>query len=357
MSETAIPDPRVPDPQVPDPMTDRRAERRFASPVVGVAASRDGKTLAAATADGEVVLVPRDRLREPESWTVVTAHDGLLCFSEDCGPDSFLSGGEDGRLVRIFADGRTDILRESGKWIEHLAATPAHLAFSSGKQVEIREASGREALKVLDHPSTVSGLAFDGKGKRVACSHYNGVSLWFVQAKVDNPRAYEWKGSHIGVIVHPGGEAIITAMQENELHGWRLSDGHNMRMSGYPRKVRSMSFSRNGKWLATSGADAVVLWPFFGGGPMGKPPLEAARVPGVFVTAVRSSPKDELVAAGYDNGMVLLSEIGGSDPRILPLRGGEGDGAVTGLAFTPQGGALIFGTEEGTVGVVDLSAG
>ena len=42
-----------------------------------------------------------------------------------------------------------------------------------------------------------------------------------------------------------------------------------MRMSGYPTKPESISFSRSGRWLASSGADTVVLWPFFGGGPMG----------------------------------------------------------------------------------------
>ena len=45
-------------------------------------------------------------------------------------------------------------------------------------------------------------------------------------------------------------------MQENALHGWRLSDGQHMRMSGYPSKTHILSFTRNGKWLATSGADA-----------------------------------------------------------------------------------------------------
>jgi hypothetical protein len=51
-------------------------------------------------------------------------------------------------------------------------------------------------LKELTHPSGVTGLAFDTKGKRIAASHYNGASLWFVAAKTDSPRKLEWKGSH-----------------------------------------------------------------------------------------------------------------------------------------------------------------
>ncbi|AAW61359.1 Hypothetical protein GOX1618 [Gluconobacter oxydans 621H] len=337
---------------------DRGGERRFESPVVQVISSRDGHGFAALTADGELVLIPRDRLRAPESWTVVAAHDGGLCLAQDCAPDAFLSGGEDGKLVRTFADGRSETLHEGRRWIDCVASTPDHLAFSTGKQIEVRKAEGRETLKVLEHPSTVTGIVFDAKGKRIAASHYNGASMWFVQAKVDTVRPFEWKGSHIAIAIHPGGEALVTSMQENDLHGWRLSDGHNMRMSGYPKQVKSLAFTRNGRWLATAGADAIILWPFFGGGPMGKAPAELARLPGLFVSAVCPNPKEDIIAAGYEDGTVVLAEIGGGDQRVLPLCSGQDTkrGKVTSLGFTPQGGSLVFGTEEGVLAAIDLSS-
>ena len=110
---------------------------------------------------------------------------------------------------------------------------------------------------------------------------------------------------------------MVTAMQENALHGWRLPDGQHMRMSGYPAKTDSLSFTRNGKWLATSGADAMVLWPFFGGGPMGKAPLELAGGDGMICTQVACHPKDELVAGGFADGLVVVADINSS--RILPV--------------------------------------
>ena len=55
------------------------------------------------------------------------------------------------------------------------------------------------------------------------------------------------------IAISPDGDAVVTAMQENALHGWRLSDGQHMRMSGYPAKTEALSFTRNGKWLASSG--------------------------------------------------------------------------------------------------------
>ncbi|GAJ28219.1 WD40 repeat domain-containing protein [Acidomonas methanolica] len=332
----------------------RGAERRVEGAVSAAAASRDGTVLAVGTVEGEIWLVAVESIRSPEAWRVVAAHHGaVLSLVADTGASGFLSGGEDNRLLRTEADGTVTELFRGRRWVDHVASTPSTLAFSTGKQVELRDAHGATTLKTLEHPSTVSAIAFDAKGKRFAASHYNGVSLWFVQAKVDSVRMLEWKGSHIGMALHPAGDAIVTAMQENELHGWRLSDGHNMRMSGYPRQVASMAFTRNGKWLATSGADAVVMWPFFGGGPMGKPPTELARLPGVFCSRVCAHPRHDMIAAGYDDGTILLADTGSE--RVLPICM-SGRGKVSALAFTPQGGFMIFGTEDGWIGAVDLSS-
>ena len=102
-------------------------------------------------------------------------------------------------------------------------------------------------------------------------------------------------------------------MQENALHGWRLSDGQHMRMSGYPSKTTTLSFSRNGKWLATSGADAMVLWPFFGGGPMGKAPMELAGGDGVLCQQVACNPQRR------HGGRRIRRRAGGGDRyRVLP---------------------------------------
>src|SRR5438105_4011632 len=64
-----------------------------------------------------------------------------------------------------------------------------------------------------------------------------------------------WKGSHLAVRFSPDGRFVITSMQEPGLHGWRLSDRKDMRMSGYSARVRSLAFAADGRSLATSGAN------------------------------------------------------------------------------------------------------
>jgi WD40 repeat protein len=226
------------------------------------------------------------------------------------------------------------------------------IAAGVGKVVHLLDQSGGK-LKQFVHPSSVTGLAFDAKGKRVIASHYNGATLWYVGAKVDTPRKLEWKGSHTALAVHPEGEAVVTAMQENALHGWRLSDGQHMRMSGYPSKTASLSFSRNGKWLASSGADAMVLWPFFGGGPMGKAPIELAGGDGIICTRVACHPQQEIVAGGFADGLVVVADIGSS--RIVPVAP-PGNGPITALTWSPNGAWMAIGTESGFAAILDFSS-
>ncbi|GGC30109.1 hypothetical protein GCM10011504_05420 [Siccirubricoccus deserti] len=329
----------------------RGVSRDLGAWVVGLAFGRDG-SCGFGLGDGMVHVA---RPGQPaEAWAAAAAHDGAVLSLAADAKDGFLTGGDDGRLVRITPDGTVGEIARLGtmKWVEHVAAHESGLrAAAVGKQLHLFDAKG-EALKTLAHPSAVGGIAFDARGKRVAASHYNGASLWFVAAKDGKPRVLEWKGSHAAIAISPDGTHVVTAMQENALHGWRLSDSQHMRMSGYPSKTRFLSFTARGKWLATSGADSVVIWPFFGGGPMGKAPTELAGGDGVLCSAVACHPQHEIVAAGFADGLVLLAEI--ASGKVVPVAA-PGHGAVSAIGWNAAGTHLAFGTETGFAGMVDLS--
>lgn len=332
----------------------RGASTHFDAFVVSATFDRAGQQCAFGLGDGTVRLVSRGNLN---AWITAEAHDGaLLGLATNTASTGFVSGGDDGKLVRIGADGSVSLVQKFGsKWVEQVASftdgKQRLLAASVGKNLYLLDSAG-QTLKTLEHPSTVTGIAFDAKGKRVAASHYNGASLWFVASKTDNPRKLEWKGSHTGVVISPDGENVVTSMQENSLHGWRLTDGQHMRMSGYPTKTKSLSFTKNGKWLASSGAESIVLWPFHGGGPMGKAPAELAGGDNVICTTLACHPQHEAVAAGFSDGLVVMADIASS--RILPVAG-TGRGPVSAMAWSADGTHLGFGTETGFAAVVDFS--
>ena len=84
---------------------------------------------------------------------------------------------------------------------------------------------------------------------------------------------------------------------------------------------------------------------------MGKQPeLLAPREQRVMVAACH--PTQEIVAVGYDDGMVLLVRI--HDGAEVLARS-PGNGPVSALAWNTSGTLLAFGTEDGAAGVIDLA--
>ena len=81
---------------------------------------------------------------------------------------------------------------------------------------------------------------------RIGVARYNGATLHFPAAE-GRPVELEWAGAHTGIGFSPDGAFVVTTMQENALHGWKLADGKHMRMAGYPAKVKSLSWSVKGE--------------------------------------------------------------------------------------------------------------
>jgi WD40 repeat protein len=274
---------------------------------------------------------------------------GILCAASDGG--RVVTGGDDGKVVATDADGASVTLATDAKrrWIDRVAAGPGGaVAWSAGKTVF---ALAGKKERALDVPSSAGGLAFAPKGVRLAVAHYNGVTLWFPNAAAASDRL-EWKGSHLEIGFGPDGRFLVTSMQEPMLHGWRLADRHDMRMSGYSARVRSFGFTAGGKWLATSGSEQLILWPFQAkDGPMGKTPRLLAPY-SERVEVVACHPRQDVVAVGYTDGMILLVRVEDA-AEILARKPGEGP--VAALAWDGGGTLLAFGTEDGAAGVIDLA--
>ncbi|MGB3867288.1 MAG: WD40 repeat domain-containing protein, partial [Xanthobacteraceae bacterium] len=282
----------------------------------------DEEALTFVTGSGEAARLP--------------VHDGaILCAASD--GRRIVTGGDDGKLVEVKADATVATLATDAKrrWIDNVALHgDGTVAWSVGKTAFVRGARGGE--KSRDVVSTVGGLAFAPKGLRLAISHYNGVTLWFPNMTAQ-PEVYDWAGSHLAVTFSPDNKFVVTSMHESALHGWRLADGRHMRMTGYPARVRSLSWSADGKSLATSGADTVILWPFASkDGPMGKEPGILAPMPSR-VTAVACHPKQDIMAAGYADGTVLMIRL--SDGAEILVRR-KAEQAIAALAWN-AGGSLL----------------
>ncbi|MEZ5787085.1 MAG: WD40 repeat domain-containing protein [Xanthobacteraceae bacterium] len=324
-------------------LTERTRRVEAGASVVAVAFIKD--TAVFVLGEELALLVPEDG--EPQR---VTMHaGGILCAA--CDSTRIVTGGDDGQVVALDAGGAVTLLATDDKrrWIDQVALhRDGTVAWSAGKDAFVLPRKGE--IRRLAVPSTVGGLAFAPKGLRLAIAHYDGVTLWFPNAKAE-PERLGWKGSHVGVSFSPDGRFLVTAMQEPALHGWRVSDSKHMRMTGYAEKVRSMDWSVDGAALATSGASQLVVWPFVGkDGPMGKEPRLLAPFQAL-VTTVACHPREAVVAAGYDNGMALLIRLEDGAEIVAKAPGG---GAMMALAWNRSGSRLAFGTEDGEAGVITV---
>ncbi len=310
-----------------------------------VAAGFVGETAMFALGDGSVVI------RDGELALTLQVHDGgILSARIAADGRAMLSAGDDGRVVRTGPRGEAEVLFEKpGKWIDQLAEGPqGALACASGRMAWVRLADGR--VVEFPHPKAVGGLAFLPKGLRLATATTDMARLLWVTAQgapVDMP----WKGAHTGVTVSPDGKFLVTSMQEPALHGWRIADMKHMRMTGYPTKVKSLSWSAKGRFLASSGANAAILWPFLTKeGPMGKAPLELGPRDRL-VARVACHPTEDVVAIGYDDGMVMAVRFGDNAEVLLRK---PGEAPLSALEWDAAGVRLAFGSESGEAGIIDI---
>ncbi len=310
------------------------------------AALFDREGFAFALGDGTVAFEGGDR---------VAAHEGaVLCAAVHPSSEGVVTGGDDGRLVRTRRSGAVELADLGGKWIDAVAASAASglIALAAGRDLHVRDTADPAFARSFRHERAVSDVAFDPKGRRLAASTYGGAMLWYARIADQKPVALKWAGSHTAVTWSPDGRFVVTCMQENDLHGWRLSDGKDMRMSGYPSKVKSTAFLAKGAMLVTAGAAGAVCWRFTGAsGPMGSDAVEVGFEADALVARVAAHPAGMKLVAGLADGRVWALDLNGQGKRWLKAEPGA---SISALAVSPAGDRAAWGDEAGEAAVVAL---
>ncbi len=290
-----------------------------------------------------------------ETGETIEAHDGaILSACVHPSGEGVITGGDDGRVVWSRVSGAQEIAKVPGRWIDTVAASPESklIAFGAGRELHVRDVADPSFSRVFLHEKSVADVSFDPKGRRIAAATYNGAWLWYAKIAEQKPYILKWAGSHVALAWSADGKFLMSAMQENQLHGWRVADDKNLKMGGYPAKVKSMAFLAKGQLLATSGANGVVVWPFAGAtGPMGKQAAEIGFDESAMVVRVAGMPGGQMVAAGLDDGRVWVCDLAASG--ITPLKAEKG-AAITALAMTADGKRVAWGDEAGGAGVAEV---
>lgn len=323
------------------------AGRRLALGAAATSVHWIGDQALFALGDGSVIATAR----EGERKRIETHHGAILSCALHPDGARIVTGGDDGKLNAVSPAGDVTAIAVLRKWVDHVVTHAALNLIVAGVGKEAVVFRDGKEMHRFTHASTVGGLALDAKGRRLAATHYGGATLRYVLTPDDKGSALNWAGSHLAVTISPEADYVITGMQENALHGWRLPDKLDLRMDGYPAKTRSFSWDRRGRWLATSGADSAIVWPFVGkNGPQGKAPLQLVSREEKIVSAVAFHPTEETLAIGYNDGAVWLARF--ADQAVIELDE-PGEGPVSALAWSHDGKRLAAGDEGRRGAIID----
>jgi WD40 repeat protein len=157
-----------------------------------------------------------------------------------------------------------------------------------------------------------------------------------------------------GVTFSPDGKLVATASGDRTVRLWDVPSGtpHGQPLVGHEDAVLDVAFSPDGKLLATACADHTAqLWDVASGKPRGEPLTGHEDV----VSRVAFSPDGKLLATASWDGTTRLWDISSGKPRGQALVGHED--AVLDVAFSPDGKLVATASADQTAQLWTVSTG
>jgi len=320
--------------------------------IISLSWAPDGKRLACALVGGPVKVL------DGASGSI--RHDlpghgfGASCVAWSGDGAHLASAGQDGkiRLWDLAQNAERRALQGGAAWVERLAWCPVVnvLASAAGKKLRLWDVDGKMVREYPDHPATIADIAWQPRAEILSSASYGQLALWRTDS--DTPyRRFEWKGSMLAIAWSPDGKYLATGDQDSTVHFWVVKTGQDLMMSGYPAKVRELSWDGASRYLATGGGTMPCVWDCSGKGPADTTPLQLeAHTDRVSALAFQHS--GALLASGGQDSLVALWQPA---QKQEPLCQEYLPSGITQLDWTRDDRSLAVGTENGAVAVYVLT--
>jgi len=313
--------------------------------------SPDGKTLAASSAAGEIVLLKNDQTLTH----LQTANDqsvDCLAFSHD---GQFLAAGGQSGEVKIWRlQTRENLLittlENAPHWVDKLAWNPKsnQLAFNMGKYVQIWDAVAEKVQTKLNfESSSVLSIAWRPNGKNLAISGDLGGKIWNAKNWDEPPTKLEIPIASLAISWSADSKFIASVNLDNTLVVWEWENPDPWVMRGFPGKLRALSWSDpltsvDAPLLAIASAHSIVVWEKAADESVGWQGRVLDSHDGI-IQAIAFQPQTFLLATAAEDGLIGIWQKAEEISQIIE---GSPDGFSC-LAWQPQGNKLAAGGNNG----------
>ncbi|MEB3336434.1 MAG: hypothetical protein VKJ46_03160 [Leptolyngbyaceae bacterium] len=320
--------------------------------VTAIAWSPDGKTLAASSAAGEVVLYQETNFQATPLHPGANPSINSLVFSHD---GQFLAaGGQTGQvnIWRVQANPPELIatFKNTSAWVDRMAWSPTQplLAFSLGKYVQVWDATLGDIATTLNFDtSSALDIAWHPDGRRLSVGGYQGVKIWTADDWDDDPYLLTIPSASVAIAWSPDGKYIASGNLDRTITVLEWANPHPWVMRGFPGKIRQLAWSevptkRGTSLLASVSAAEVVVWEKQVDESLGWEGRVLSEHTGT-VQSLGFQPGTLLLASAGEEGLVCLWHK--AQNLALGLKGASNGFSC--LTWHPQGHQLAAGGQNG----------
>ena len=233
----------------------------------------------------------------------------------------------------------------------------ALLAWSQWRQAQLNEANalGNAAMSLVNRGQNLDGLVTAIKAGRIlqAQQASNPIVTSALQTALDRCNERNRLSGHQNVILSvsfsPDGKTLASGSDDKTIKLWDLATGKELQtLSGHQDEIYSVSFSPDGKTLASGSRDKTIkLWDLATG-----KELQTLSGHQEDISSVSFSPDGKTLASGSWDKTIKLWDL--ATGKELQTLSGHQEG-ISSVRFSPDGKTLASGSWDKTIKLWDLT--